>query len=1065
MRMGDETFPLDDPRMIDDHKSKEELIAELTELRRRLELRALSASPSLLSGPAEPQNMFRDMIENAAECIFLASASDGRIIYMNASFSALFGYTIADLSNLNVRALFGPKPEQCEELCRQIDTQLRRKGRFVGEARGLKRTHESFWADITISLLDHPEVGEVWLTFCKDISSQKLVEEALAHNHRIYRTLVDTVPDVIWMAAQDGFVTFFNKSWSLLVGRDPEESLGAQWLEDVHPEDRDRVQTSWDNAIETGQTFIGECRIIALDGSRKYITYCGSPVCDDTGWVLNWVGAFTDITARKQAEEALRHQKDELQTIIDTMPAQLFYKDVHNRILRVNRAVSKNLGISAEEMVGTPWSQWYPNPDEHFLADSEVIRTGRPMLNIVTEYLEEGQRRWVQTDRYPHRDSDGRISSILVYAKDITVRRKAEEQLLESEARNRSIISTLADGLVILNQNCMIEAVNPATEYLFHYLAAEIIGLPIATIIEPPDPILASCPFDEWGNELTGLRQDGTRFPVHISLGKYALGYALRYTILIRDITVLKENERSLRELKEAAEAATQSKSAFLANMSHEIRTPMNGVIGMTSLLLETPLAPEQREFAEVVRSSGEALLTIINDILDFSKIEAGKLTLESIPFDVRDCLEEVGDLIAKSAQEKGLELSFGLDPRIVTRVMGDPGRLRQIFINLVNNAVKFTKEGEVAVRVELVGSGDGHQRLRFAIRDTGIGIKPEHQALLFQPFSQGDNSTTRKFGGTGLGLAICRELTEHMGGSITLESTPGEGSTFVLNLPFAIAPDALTQPAPDPALGERRYLVYGAHPSYRHAVRELLGVVGCQAEEVAALAEAESWLARTEGRRVLVLDCPVPFAVMRPFLERCRANFPRDQVALVVTVPHHGRSEMEALAALAEAVLVKPVKRGRLLEALYGICGLSTVMAQAGPSSAPTAKSTGRAWRILLVEDNRINQQVAARLLQKAGFQSQTVSNGLEAIEAVAVEHFDLILMDCQMPEMDGFEATQLIRAMPKPSCDTPIVAMTANALKGDREKCVEAGMDDYLSKPVKIDELLAVLGKYLGD
>lgn len=1062
--------------MNDERKTKKQLIEELNALRAQLaEAKASSpdkATPAERETPSVELTLYKDMIETTAEAVYLVRDSDGIIIYTNPTFDKLFSCKEkGEMVGHHVSEINDAKKHNPMETYDKMVNSLAEKGRFAGEVKNAKRTGEGFWCDVTISLLEHPAHGKIWMSFHKDITAQKLVEEALEHNHRLYRTLVDTVPDVIWMAGNDGFVTYFNKAWRVLTGKGPEDSLGMQWLEDVHPDDREKVQAQWEDAIINEEPYTGECRFHGGDGSYKLVTFRGAPVRDASGWVLNWVGAYSDITARKKAEEAMQRQKDELQTIIDTMPALLFYKDTENNILRVNRAVADSLNVPQEEVVNTSWSKWYPDSERHYQEDKDVILSGRPKLNVVNQYTVGTQRRWVQTDRYPHRDENGDITSILIYAQDITERKRAEESLLESEAKNRSIISTLADGLIILNENYEIEALNPTTEMMFLYPSLALESKNINTILRPLDPSRSDLEFEHWGSELIGLRQDTTTFPVDISIGKYILGYSMRYTLLIRDITEQKATERSLRELKEAAEAATQSKSAFLANMSHEIRTPMNGIIGMTGLLLSTQLSKEQQEFAEVVRSSGDALLTIINDILDFSKIEAGKMDLEIIPFDLRTCLEEVGDLIAKTAQEKGLELSFLIHHDVPTLVMGDPGRLRQILINLVNNAVKFTENGEVVVRVSLIKLEETRQVVRFEVADTGIGITEEHQRQLFKPFSQGDTSTTRKFGGTGLGLAICKQLSEKMGGGVRLKSILGKGSTFIITIPFERQEGK--EPPQDLISQDRikqlHILVLDKHATNRLVLREQLRSLGCLPEEADNVDQALNLIKtrQSQGRpfHVIVSDQSLAEEGLGVWTAKLREVCHKD-TGLILTVPQPMRAEAaNVIKDSTDAYLTKPVKRRQLFESVSSILNHEKQKEKEDSKAVVQHmdEEERHAARILLVEDNRINQKVATRLLQKGGYRNDIAANGREAVEALQEKPYDLVLMDCQMPEMDGFEATREIRRMPEPACNTPIIAMTANALKGDREKCLESGMDDYLSKPVKSAELIEVLERYL--
>jgi PAS domain S-box-containing protein len=650
-----------------------------------------------------------------------------------------------------------------------------------------------------------------------------------------------------------------------------------------------------------------------------------------------------------------------------------------------------------------------------------------------------------------------------------------------SVERYASIVQNAVEGIFQSTPDGHYLLVNPALAKLYGYASsAELIAgvqdISHGVYVDPA----ARAEFKRLmakNGEVRGLeyrvrRKDGGIIWIseHARTVKDEDGNVLYYEGFVQDITARKKTDDELRAAMEAAEAASRAKSQFLAVMSHEIRTPMNGIIGMTSLLLDSPLTPEQHEFAETIRRSGDALLTVINDILDFSKIESGRMELEHAEFALRECVEGALDLLAPVAAEKQLDLLYEVGESVPHTVRGDATRLRQIIVNLLGNAIKFTERGEVvlALHAETLATAGlaraAPARLQFAVRDTGIGIPADGIGRLFESFSQVDASTTRRYGGTGLGLAISRRLVQQMGGDLTVESEIGRGSIFRFTAVLEAVPakDRPQPVSPRAILAGKRLLIVDDNPTNLLILKKF----------------AETWeivpttaTSGPEALKVLTLDAVFDFGILDMHMpgmdgvalareirkSRTPAEFP------LVLLSSLGPRELAASKSLFDVSLTKPAKPAQILEALVRMATLGRGVAErARHSTPPFIDRTSHRERVLLVEDNAVNQKVALRMLAHLNYRADLAASGIEALEAVARQSYDIILMDLQMPEMDGLEATRRLRANALPNGPRPwIVALTANAMQGDRDVCLAAGMDDYVSKPIKLPELAAALAR----
>jgi PAS domain S-box-containing protein len=644
-------------------------------------------------------------------------------------------------------------------------------------------------------------------------------------------------------------------------------------------------------------------------------------------------------------------------------------------------------------------------------------------------------------------------------------------------------VDTAHDAFVAMDARGVICGWNRQAEATFGWSRAEAMGRPLAPTIIPPAyreahdeglrRFLATGegPVLNKRIEVAAVRRDGSEFPVELTIAPIRLGEGPLFAAFVRDITERKRAESQLREAKEAAEAASKAKSEFLANMSHEIRTPMNGILGMTELALDTELTREQRDYLTLVRVSAESLMAVIDDILDFSKIEAQKLTLDERDFSLRDGLGDTLKALALRAQQKGLELACHIPPEVPDALRGDPGRLRQVIVNLVGNAIKFTQAGEVVVEVTRAG-GDGPPSdgclLEFSVRDTGIGIPPEKLGLIFEAFAQADGSTTREYGGTGLGLTISSRLVELMGGRVWVESEVGRGSTFRFTARFgpargSAASAGLRRPE---GLHGLSVLVVDDNATNRQILEEMLANWRMRPTAVdggpAALARMKQAAAAGEPFALVLLDAMMPgmdgFALAEEI-----GSHPELAGAVLMMLSSAGRPEDGARcrALGIGTYLTKPVKQSELLDAILTALDAAAVE-EPPPPAEEEPPAAGRRLRVLLAEDNPVNQRLAVGLLERQGHAVVVAGNGREAVAALEADRFDVVLMDVQMPEMGGLEATQAVRAREAAvGRHTPIIAMTAHAMKGDRERCLEAGMDDYVSKPVRAQDLYDALGR----
>jgi len=756
--------------------------------------------------------------------------------------------------------------------------------------------------------------------------------------------------------------------------------------------------------------------------------------------------------------------------------------DIHGNIIYANDKFCEISQYRIEELLGKNHRivKSGIHPPAFYEELWHTISSGKVWHGEVCNRAKDGGLYWVNATVVPFADESGLPYQYVSIRTDITAQKRMSAQIEENRRFLQGLTDALGEGVYAVDTAGLCTFVNPEAARLLGWSNDELIGKPIHDIVHYQRTDGSKHPREHGLLHQAGAtdkafhseddlftRRDGEIFPVSLTAVPLLEDGQVRGTVSVfQDITLRKKTEQALRDAKEAAEAASRAKSDFLATMSHEIRTPMNGIIGMTELALDTELPPLQREYLEIVKASADSLLTVINDILDFSKIEAGKMALDETSFYLCDMLADVVKPLALRAEQKGVELIYEVASDVPDCLSGDPHRLKQVIVNLVGNAIKFTGEGEIVVRALLEKIDEREALLHFMVSDTGIGIPEEKQALIFEAFSQADNSTTRKYGGTGLGLTISGRLVKLMGGRIWVESQAGKGSTFHFLARMGLCSDSeiACHPGQGVDLNGARVLVVDDNATNRRIFREMLGKWGMTVDTAELGAEALSslWQAAHTDRpyQLVLLDVMMPemdgFEVAREIRQNsATAHLP----LLILSSAIRADSVTLCRELLLDACLTKPVKQSELLKHIQAALGAPS-RSKTLPQRQISVAHLSEGLRILLAEDNPINQKLAVRLLEKHGHQVTVANNGLEALEILGRQEVDLILMDMQMPELDGVETTQRIREQEQGGNQhLPIIAMTANVMPEDRQRCLEAGMDGYVAKPINSEALFAAI------
>jgi len=894
-------------------------------------------------------------------------------------------------------------------------------------------------------------------------------------------------PASVVITDKGGRIEYVNPTFSQVTGYTMQEAIG-QNPSVLKSGDLPQsfYKDLWDTIL-AGNVWKGDFLNRRKDGEEFWESASISPIKDDNGEITHFVAVKQDITERKQAEETIREQKNFVETIINSIPDAISIIDIETgRIIAANDAFVAEVGQPRGRILGQPCYKVTHNlaemcaPPRH---DCPMLSTRQTGQKHMVEHIHQGpdgRRLYVEVSTFPIKNESGDFNQVVHVARDITERKNAEEAIRASEARLSTILRTTNQGFWLVDNHAVTLDVNPAMCVILGRPKNEILGKKIYEFLEDESSstVLEQEKLrnekEQSIYEVSLLQPDGTRVPCLVNASPLVDvdGNKIGSFGMFTDITDRKHMEDELVEAKHAADEANKAKGDFLANMSHEIRTPMNAVIGMAHLALKTDLTAKQRDYLKKIQSSANSLLGIINDILDFSKIEAGKMDIEAVDFNLDDVLENLGNLVSVKAQEKeNLELLFATAGDVPRFLVGDPLRLGQVLINLANNAVKFTESGEIVVSIEIQDQKEGRITLKFSVSDTGIGLTKEQMAKLFQSFSQADTSTTRKYGGTGLGLTISKRLVEMMGGKIWVESQPGQGTTFNFTAVFDLGKEmAKKRFVPRGDLRGMKTLVVDDNVTSREILKDILESFSF---EVFLASSGEEGIAEIEKAsaakpfELVIMDWKMPGMDGIEAASRIRSHPGLSNIPAIILVTAYGREEVMQKADKAglDGFLLKPVNPSVLFDAIMLAFGEEVPEASRSSKRIEESKVLGeiRGARILLVEDNEINQQVAKEILEGAGLNVTIAGNGQKAVDAVKEADYDAVLMDVQMPVMDGYTASREIRNLKSESRNVPIIAMTAHAMAGDEDKSLAAGMNGHVTKPIDPDKLFAALQKWI--
>ena len=1010
---------------------------------------------------------------------------DGRFRWANSRFLKNTGYLADEIQGALCLSLV--HPDDRESVRNNAIAMLRGESLSPYEFRVIAKDGHTLW--VMESLQSFTLRGKrAFVGSQMDISKQKHAEEVSQEKQRRIEEAYRLAHLGSWSWTKDtGVLTWSDEVYEML-GLDPAHPLSIEEFSRLYaPGYFKRRMKANQQAMETGKSYEMETSMIHADGTRRWLnTFCAAKY-DADGKIIGLHGTVQDITDRKQAEEAIRISEDRYRSIIDTIADAYYEIDLAGNLRMFNDAFLKLNEYTREEMTGLNVKDYRSKEN---LADGlkifkQVYKTGVPVSHMDWEVItRSGKRIQEEFSVSLIRDAEGKPAGFRGIVRDVTERRQMEAALRISEERYRTIVESIPDPYSEIDLTGTITYVNQAFLNESGYSREELLGLNFRVLLDDRNIDLATQVYRgvfKTGRAVKNLELEWKAKNGQVKLSEVSVnprwdidGKAMGFQSIYHDVTERRQMEAALCRAKEVAEAASNAKSEFLASMSHEIRTPMNAILGMAELLIETPLTREQMKYVQVFREAGENLLNIINDILDLSKVEAGHIHLEHIAFDLRELVERIGDIMSVRASKKELELTCHIAPDVPTYLQGDPIRLRQVIVNLLGNAIKFTEQGEVLLDVtptpqSAEGDGGDTMDLTFSICDTGIGIPPEKVKDVFDRFTQADSSTTRKYGGTGLGLTISKSLVELMGGTIQVKSDVGKGSVFSFTIPLARLKGPVIEEEPLFAdIAGCRALIIDDNATNRLILREMLtgwGAIVTSVDNglsgISSLKEAQT---SNNPYDFIILDYHMPFMDGFTTAKEIRKDTGLTSTAIIMVSSGYPEENLtEAKNIGIDQFLYKPVKRRDLREAISAALG-KVQMAETKPVVESGAADTRQPLKILLVEDNEDNRLLIGTFLKSTPYRLQMAENGAVGVELFKAGTYDIVLMDMQMPVMDGYEATREIRrweqSAGRPA--VPIIALTAYALKEDEQKSLDAGCDGHLTKPIKKANLLSALVDY---